>query len=302
MQNKFILKTTDDFQVDAFLSKLEKDNTGYQVKRYYDVFELQEKLSSHSMFDDDKEIAVLMSLDSEAVKVLGSVYYDLEECILVLVQRSSIPKTKYFSNFVVDFEVKSLETLNSDECERWVASALKSRGLLFSKDVPKVIVSIVGNNMYALLSEAEKLELGAVGVPLDGNNIRNFISYDSPADNFVFMDHLTHKRVKEALLEFNQIDPSSYAGFVSFLISQLERYYKISIFRAQNYTAEEIAELVGIPAFILKTKIYPIYTYTPKTKILKAIDLLLELSLKLRQSPFNNKLLFEYYLLKILKN
>ena len=45
---------------------------------------------------------------------------------------------------------------------------------------------------------------------------------------------------------------------IIYIISQLEKFYKISIYKSQNYTPEDIADIVGIPAYILKTKIFTV--------------------------------------------
>jgi DNA polymerase III delta subunit len=299
--NRFILKTKDDFQVDSFLYKLEKDYPKYSCKRYYDAEELVDKVSSGSLFEDDKEIAVLMALDAPGVKALNGLDFSFEGDPIVLIQRKSIPKTKAYTHLTVDFDVKKLDSLKAADCVRWVSATLKSREIKYSKNVPDTMVSIIGNNQYSLLNEINKLSLLASNLSLDDSNIESYLATSSNADYFSFMDHLTHKRVSEALAEFDKVDPKTYVKLIGFIVSQLEKFYKISIYRAQSYTPEEIADLVGIPPFILKTKIFTVYSFMPKVKLLKALDIFLELSYKLRSIKYNKKLIFESYLLKVFK-
>jgi len=299
--SKILLKTKDGFQIDSFLSKMERENKGYLCRRYYSPEDLLDKVTTGSIFDDDKEISVLMDLDSEGVKSIGASIPYMMESPVVLVQRKSIPKTKAYTNITVDFEVKKLESIKPSDCVRWVSATLRNRGVNFKKGVPERIVDAVGNDQYAILNEIDKLCTIAKDMDFDSENIDTYLSYSVKGNYFSFIDNLTHLRVKETMEDFNNIDPHSYYKFIGFIISQLERFYKISIYRSQNYTPEEIADIIGIPVFILKTKILTLYSFFPKVKLLKAIDLFLDLSIKLRSSRYSSKLLFESYLLKIFK-
>lgn len=299
--NKHLLKTTDDFQVDSFLYKLQKDNPGYTCKKYYDPEDLLERVTGCSLFEDDKEISVLMDLSADGVKILGNCAQELTSDPIVLVQRKAITKTKAYTNLTVDFEVRQLESLKAKDCVVWVANTLKKRGIKHSKDIPDVIVNCVGTNQYALLNEIDKMCMVSDDLSLDSSNIKKLLASSPDVDYFSFIDHLTHLRLGETLAEFDKIDPSTYVKFLGFIISQLEKFYKISIYKSQKYTPEEIADIVGIPAFILKTKVLTIYSFVPKTRILKMIDIFLDLSEKLRSTKFNKKTVFESYLLKIFK-
>ena len=77
--------------------------------------------------------------------------------------------------------------------------------------------------------------------------------------------------------------------------------YKVAIYKEQNFSREEIADLLGIPVFIVKTKILPVLSSYSKIKLLMVLDLFNELDFKLRSSKLPKDLLFESYLIKTMK-
>jgi DNA polymerase III delta subunit len=299
MANKILLKTKDDFQVDSYLYKIEKENPGYSCRKYYNAEELMERITGSSLFEDDKEISVLMDLNSDGVKLLGNCNQEITEDPIILIQRKSISKTKAYTNLTVDFEVTKLEPLSTKECVIWVGNTLKGRKIRHSKAVPEIIVNAVGNNQYALLNEINKLSMLVKETFLDQKNIVTYLASSESSDYFSFIDHLTHLRFSETMKEFEKVDPNTYAKFIGFITSQLEKFYKICVYRSKGYSLEDVSDLVGIPGFIIKTKIYTAFSFLPKVKLLKALDIFLELSEKLRSSKLDKKLIFESYLLKI---
>jgi DNA polymerase III delta subunit len=299
--NKFILRTNDSFQIDSFLNRLEVEYKGYSCVRYYDFEDFILKINAYNLFEEVKEISVLMSFEPEDVKTLGAIISQITEEPVVLVQRKSIPTTKGYTNITADFEIRKLESMKVEECIRWVSNTLKNKGVKFSNDIPGYMVAAIGNEPYVLLSEIDKLSLISEDLRLDKENINTLIASSEGINYFSFMDHLTHLRFKETIDGFYKVEPQTYSRFISFITSQLDKYYKISVYKAQNLSAEEISEIVGLPAFILKTKVFTIFSFVPKAKLLKMLNLFLELSEKLRVSKLSKELLFESYLLKILK-
>jgi DNA polymerase III delta subunit len=185
------------------------------------------------------------------------------------------------------------------ECRSWLHTYMLREGLKFAPEVPAYIVNKRGPDLRALSNEVRKLKY--LNKEITESLCSSIISDSCNINFFEIVDHFSHKHTNKFFQEFSKIDESKYIQLLHFLIGQVEKLYKVSIYREQKKTADEIAEIIGIPKFIVQTKFYTAISIFNKIKLLKILDLLNDLDLKLRLSKYSNRLVFEAYVLKIFK-
>jgi DNA polymerase III delta subunit len=295
--NKFLLSSKEPYLVIEFTEKLRNLYPEYSYKMCMDLDPFLEQYHRGGMFSDSPMILCLWEITAESLKELSPLVCQPTQDILIFVERKVLAKNKLYTNFKAECYPITLDPLNEKDCHSWVSGRMISNGLNFNRDLVKILVEKKSNNLYALDSEIRKLKV-IFGEREIGVSAAKYIAESSEARIFEFMEHLFHKRKDKALQEFYKFPEDEYIKLVSSLLSSLERTYKIAVYKSQNKTPDDIASLVGINKFIIKTKYFTVISVYNKIKLLKLIDIFNDLDYNLRLSPLPKKLLFEAYLLK----
>lgn len=287
--------------VNIFLDECRAIYPSYKVKQCFDTNEFLEEINRGSLFNADKEIVVLMDLSEDTIQDIEP-FLDYEtEDIIVLVEKSALKKNKAYTKIKSDYAYQKLEDMSERDCRNWLHTKMNKEGLVFSSEIPAYIVKKRGADLRALSKEIKKLK--CLGQTVTESLCNEIIcdSYDSKSIFYEFIDHFSHKRTGPCLQEFRKIDENSYIQLLHFMIGQVEKLYKITIYREQKKPVDEISDMIGLPKFIIQTKFYTAISIFNKIKLLRALDLLNDLDLQLRLSKYDNKLVFESYILKIFK-
>jgi len=296
---KFLLHCTNSSISDLFISECKSVYSDYSVEYCPDISSFSELLNRGSLFSDSKSILVLSNLLDEDVQDLGSVITCDTEDILVLIERSTLKKNKAYTNLKSSFTYIKLEDLPEKDCRSWLHLYMTGEGLNFASNIPQFIIDKRGTDIGCLVNEVDKLKL--LGQEITESLCNLVVSTDSEANLFVVSEHFFHRRFKECLKEFDKVEEGKYISLLHLLLSQVEKLYKIAIYREQKKDTEEIADLINLPRFILQTKYYTVLSIFNKVKLLKILDLLNDLDLKLRLCQFDKKVLFEIYISKVFK-
>jgi DNA polymerase III delta subunit len=296
---RFLVYCPDNFLVNLFIKECQDAHRDYELKQCFDTETFMETLNRGSLFDASKKIVVLMGLSDDNLQEIES-YVDYEsDDIIILVESLGISKTKAYARIKGAFSYQKLEDISDRECRGWLHTYMINEGLKFVSEIPAYIIKKRGTDLQALANEVKKLKL--LGKDITEDLCSNVISDSREADFYEFIDNFGHKRVLPCFQEFKKIDENQYVQLLHFMIGHIEKLYKIAVFREQKKSAEEISDLMGLPVFIIKTKFYTSITLFGKIRLLKILDLLNELDIKLRLTKFENKEVFEYYLLKMFK-
>lgn len=297
--NKFLVSSKDPFLISEFIEKIRTIFNDYEYKMCVDIEDFLELYHRGDIFSSDPMIIYLWELTADAVKELAPIVSLPTKDILIFTERKILSKTKAYTSFTAECSPVKLSPLNEKECLRWVSARMRSMGLKFERDVPKILIDKKSSDLYALDSEIRKLKVLYGNKEID-KSFSNYIAESSDAKIFEFMEHLFHKRRGQAIQEFYKFSEDYYVKLVHTLIGNIEKIYKIASYRSQKRDAEEIAELTSISKFIIKTKYFTILSVYGKTKLLKLMDIFNDLDYQLRLSPLPKKLIFEAYLIKAL--
>jgi DNA polymerase III delta subunit len=296
---KFLIHSIDSTLSDIFIEECKATYEGYTVEYCSDAESFSEVLNRGSLFNDNKNIVVFTDLSDENIQDIEPfVRYNTDD-IIVLIERSTLKKNKGYTNLKSNFAYLKLEDLPKDDCRNWLHTYMVQKELNFAPSIPQYIIDKVGTDIGSLSNEVKKLKL--LNKEITESLCDSIISSTREANFFVFMENFFHKRFKECLVEFNKVDEEKYISLLHFMLGQVERMYKVAVYREQKKETDEIADLMNLPRFILQTKYYTVLSIFNKVKLLKMLDLLNELDLKIRLLPFDKKMLFEIYISKVFK-
>jgi len=302
--NKFLLKTECTFLVDNFIGKLKRDFPDYIISYCEDTDKFIELITEINLFNDAKKIVVLKDLDPDLMDVVSSVINQPTDDILIIIQKQTVPRTKAYTVIKGACRLVELKELDESQCAVWVRQWLNELKLIFSEDLPSHIVSRVGTDISKLHSELKKVAAyytGSSDRVLTQLNCDEFFSESTEIRYFVVVENFFRKRIKEVFEEVKRIDDYSFVKLLYMLIGQTEKLYKIAIFKEQGMSAEDIGNLLGVPKFIISTKMFPCLSFYNKIKLMALLDLFNKLDAELRFTKHPKKLVIESYLLKAMK-
>jgi DNA polymerase III delta subunit len=302
--NKYLLKTKDIFLINNFLGELKRKKTGYKVVRCAEVEEFINKSLIIDLFDDYKKILILNDLTPDALDPLVSMIHCKTEDVLVLIQQGTLSRTKSYTIIKGACQLVEFNKLNESECAVWVRKWLKDYDLIFSEDIPSHIVFCVGMDISKLESEVKKIKFyfnGSKDRILTKSVCSEIFTESNDVNYFGLVENLLRKRIVDVFHELKKIDDYSLVKLNHMIINQVEKIYKVAIYREQKFSIEDICELLSISKYILTTKFYSFLSLYNKTKLIMLLDILNELDNKLRLTQYNKHTVFESYILKIIK-
>jgi len=302
--DKFILKTDCSFLIDNFIEKLKSKLPNHVIILCDSAEQFIDRVTEVSLFDDDKKVIILKDFDPDSVEALSTVVTQPTDDILVLIQRKTIPKTKAYTFIKGVCSLVELKELNDSQCAVWVREWLEELNIVFSEEIPSYIVNRVGADISKLRNEIKKVAAyfsDSTQRVLTQVKCNEFFSESGEIHFYSIIENFFRKRVKEIFQEIKNIDEYSYTKLIFMLIGQVERLYKVAIFKEQKMSPEDIGTLIGVPKFIVVTKLIPQLAFFNKPKLLMLLDLFNKMDSELRLTKFPKYLILESYLLKAMK-
>ena len=296
---KFLVHSPDTFLSNMFINTCKEIYNDYTAEYCYDLESFSECVNRGSLFNENKRILILTELSDENIQdFIPLIGYGTDD-VIILVEKASLKKGKDYVKVKASYTYVKIEELSEKECRDWLHAHMLKEGLKFATTIPLYIVKKRGPDLRALSNEVRKLKL--LNKDVTEALCDEVVSTSGESDFFSFIDNFSHKRLEACLIDFYKVEESKYVSLLHFMLSFVERLYKTAIYREQKKSTDEVADLTGLPKFILQTKYYTVLSIFSKVKLLKMLDLLNELDFQLRVSKYSNTLLFETYILRIFK-
>jgi DNA polymerase-3 subunit delta len=183
----------------------------------------------------------------------------------------------------------------------WISSKISDGGYTKREGVESAIFSKVGPDMFSLSNELSKLFIfksETKDISLD--DVNSVVSLTATKSSFDILDCLLKKDIAGALhcLESYSRIQDNYIELVSFLSHYMEKVYRILLLRDNKMTPEDIADIIGLPRYILKTKYLPKAVILGKSFVSNKMDQLCKLDAQLRKFKGNKKIIVENFILK----
>lgn len=304
MDNKFLVKTDCTFLIDNFIEKLKRDYKDYTLSIYEDAESFIDSAVAVNLFSQDKKILIIRDLDPDSVDALAAIINQDTEDIWVLIQQQTISRTKGYSFIKGACKLIELKELNDAQCAVWVRKWLEEIKLIFSEDLPSYIVSRVGTDITRLHSEMKKVASYYVGSEdrvLTQLNCNDFFSENTEVKLFMISENFFRKRIKEVFEDIKRVDDYSLVKLLHIIIGQAEKLHKIAVYKEQGMSLDDIGTMLSVPKFIVSTKLIPCLSFFNKTKLIMVLDILNALDTEMRLTKHPKSLVFESYILKVMK-
>lgn len=304
MDNKFLIKTDCTFLIDNFLEKLKRDYKDHRVVFCEDAESFIDTAVAVSLFNNEKKIIILKDLDPDSLDAVAAIVNQDTEDIWVVIQQQTVSRTKAYTVIKGACRLVELKELNDAQCAVWVRKWLEEIQLVFPEDLPSYIVSRVGADISRLHNEMKKVAayyIGSTERVLTQITCNDFFSENTEVKLFMISENFFRKRVKEVFEDLKRVDDYSLVKLLHILIGQAEKLHKIAVYKEQGMSPEDIGTMLGVPKFIVSTKLLPCLSFFNKTKLIMLLDLFNILDTEMRLTKHSKNLIFESYLLKAMR-
>ena len=297
--NKFILLGDEPYLKEHFIEISESIYS--DIRKYYpeDQREAYDIMNSESFFDDG--LIILYDFNKMKVEVFKDLIELYNGCLVLVLSDLSNIKSRVMTDILSKMtivECKKLREYGSDY-SIWISSFINDLGYTSEEGVDQLIFSRVGPNMFSLSNEIEKLILvksEEKHITLD--DVINYVSFTSKGNAFEIFELLLRKNVKKALETFNNYtrNKNVFVDIIGFLYVYFEKVYRMLLLKEEGMEENDIANIVGIPKFLVKTKYLPKAVLFGKNNISNKIDSLCNLDIQMRLFKGNRRILFEHFL------
>lgn len=301
MDSKFLLQNKEPFLVKSYIEQIKKQFQNFEIVYTTEPGDFIDNVHRGTLFGEGNRIIVLNPLTEEALEPIYSIMSMESPDVFILVDDGGLSKNKFYTKVKTLCKVIKVEKLEDREVEPWTDKYLRARGLICDPDVSTIIASRKGNNLYAIAYEIRKLEFACPDKKVSKQKCLELVSFSGETKFFDFCDYFFRKRVKETLLELDKAPEDSYIGLVHFMLSYIDKLYKIAIYREQKMSDEDICNILDFNRYIYKSKYLVALAALGKIKLLKVTDILNELDLKLRVCRFDKRYLMISYITKCLR-
>jgi DNA polymerase-3 subunit delta len=152
-------------------------------------------------------------------------------------------------------QVREFRPLRPGAVLQWILERAQSQGIDISPAAARLLADLVGNNLWVLASELEKLAAYAQGRRIEGADVRALVSEARQVNIFAMVDAIVERRAAVALRLLRQLTTAGAEG--SYLLAMVVRQYRFIIQARELMTAgfstQEIGQRLGVASeFVLQ--------------------------------------------------
>jgi len=185
------------------------------------------------------------------------------------------------------------------EYPTWMESKISNAGYIADNGVVQEIYSRIGPDLSTLSNELNKLFLLKEETKhLEMNDVNQAISVTATRTAYDILEGLMRQDVSLALASFQSYSGSrdTYVEIIAFLFAYVEKMYRMILLRDRKHSVEAIADILGLPKFLVSSKYLPKALKFGKGFLIKQMGALCDLDLKVRSFKGNKGVLVENFM------
>jgi len=261
-------------------------------------------LSSQGLFNDG--LLVMCQFDKMKTTAFEEITADYGGCLIMSFSPKANIRTRSMTKILTDtviVECKKLREYGNDY-PIWIKSQITDSGFECEPDVDNLLFAKIGPSMTSLSNELEKLYLlKEKGEVITLDEVKKHVSVTSSSTAFEIFENLMRRDTLKALEGFNSYtrNRTTFIDMVGFLGTYLEKMYRMLLLKESKYDVADIADIIGIPKFLVQTKYMPKALAFGKHGISAKINALCSLDVQLRLFRGDKRILFEKFILDFKK-
>ena len=153
-------------------------------------------------------------------------------------------------------EVKAFAGPRGDTLQRWIQHRVAEKGSTISPQASRLLASFVGENLWVLFSEIEKLALFTAGRGIDVEDVETLVSHAREASVFAMVDALIERRAGAAATLLHQLldDGAAPPFLLSMVTRQLRMLVQVRELKRDGASTAQIKATLGVRSDYALTK------------------------------------------------
>lgn len=239
------------------LIDLAQQNSLFSVRKLIVVKNFEAYLKKRGENDDSEISDTKLNIKSENQQLLLNYLANPNpNTILILTHYDKLDqRTKFFKEALNYIDIYQSKRLYEKEIFDFIERKFRERGILIDYQVVEYVYKIVGNDLYVLDSELERLFISIEGIKkVDINKLKDFLIPSKKYTIFDLYNAFRDKDMSRALEIGLNIINSGYD--LVYLIVMLNKYFfsllTLEELKSKYKSNEKVAALVGCHPFFLK--------------------------------------------------
>ncbi len=192
-------------------------------------------------------------------------------------------------------QVREFRPLRPGAILQWILERAQNQGIDISPAAARLLGDLVGNNLWVLASELEKLAAYAQGRRIEGADVRALVSEARQVNIFAMVDAIVERRAAVALRLLRQLTTAGAEG--GYLLAMVVRQYRLIIQARELMTAglpsQEIGQRLGVTSeFVLQRILDQAQRYS-LSRLKAAYRRLLEADVGVKRGHYGEELALE---------
>jgi len=192
-------------------------------------------------------------------------------------------------------EVIEFRILKPGAVLQWVLERAQRQGVDISPTAAKLLAELVGNNLWVLANELDKLAAYAQGRRIEGADVKALVSAARDINVFAMVDAVVERRAPVALrLLRQQVAQGTDSGY---LLAMVVRQYRLIIqakeLSQSGITSQEIGQRLGIGSEFVLQKVLDQADRYSLSRLKVAYRRLLEADEAVKRGRYNDELALE---------
>lgn len=312
MNNNYLIYGVDKYLIDKEIDKIIKKNKidNNSIIRYSlnedSIDNILEDANTFNLFSDTKLIIVndanifTSSNDILTDKIINYLnnYNDKSYLVFTLLSdkidnRKKITKVMSDKGNVIDLNKKEVDT-------NYIISYLKENGYQINMSDVRMILNKVGNNLFSINNELDKLMLFKLeDKVIDKNSIDLLINENIDSSLFALVDSITNKDKNKMLKLYHEcLLESDPIMIINMLANKYILLYQVKRLISDGYSDDKIAKELEVHPYPVKLARNMCYSYSVK-EILDIILKLANLDKDIKLGNVNGEVGLEFLLLSI---
>lgn len=312
MNNNYLIYGVDKYLIDKEIDKIIKKNKidNNSIIKYSlnedSIDNILEDANTFNLFSDTKLIIVndanifTSSNDILTDKIINYLnnYNDKSYLVFTLLSdkidnRKKITKVMSDKGNVIDLNKKDIDT-------NYIISYLKENGYQINMSDARMILNKVGNNLFSINNELDKLMLFKLeDKVIDKNSIDLLINENIDSSLFALVDSITNKDKNKMLKLYHEcLLESDPIMIINMLANKYILLYQVKRLISDGYSDDKIAKELEVHPYPVKLARNMCYSYSVK-EILDIILKLANLDKDIKLGNVNGEEGLEFLLLSI---
>jgi len=197
--------------------------------------------------------------------------------VLVLVDGEVSPQNPLLRALAPKAQVRAFRPLSPAALPGWIRERARRLGATFTPGALRLLAEAVGNNLWALAGEIEKLATYAAGNPITEDDVRALVAASREAELFPLVDAVVEGRRGPALRLLRRLKAAGIEG--THLLALLARQYRFLLLAqeagGQGLSLEEVAQELGLSSPFTAEKLLGQASRYPRQRLVEAYRRLL---------------------------